>query len=137
MRLGTVPLLGSHRDLVFMGFNAVLLGWQDLYAISVSNAIPELKTRRRPGTIDQYVAAARIAQQYGLKTYLRINTKSKFPEDHPLLEAHPELFGTAELKESSMESHGRPPVLWGQHRPSITPNAMVGERRATPRPPGP
>jgi hypothetical protein len=98
VRLGSVPLLGSHRDLVFMGFNAVLLGWHDLYALSTSDAIPELIPRRKPSEIDQYIEAARTARRYGLKTYLRVNTKSKFPEDHPVFKAHPELRGSRTWK---------------------------------------
>ena len=99
VRQGSVPWLGSYRDLVFLGFNAVLLGWQDLYEVSTSDAIDELVSRQKPEAINQYVQSAIEARQYGLKTYLRVNTKSKFQKDHPVFVAHPELRGALTWKE--------------------------------------
>ena len=93
VRLGTVPFLGSYRDLVFMGFNATWASGGDLYAASTSDAIPELKDRRNPGVLKAGALAAQAVRQYGLKTYAHFSTKQKFPKDHPVFEAHPDMRG--------------------------------------------
>jgi hypothetical protein len=49
VRLGAVPHLGSYRDLVFLGYNAIFASGGDLYAVSRSDAIPALiAVQRRP-----------------------------------------------------------------------------------------
>ncbi len=62
LRVGEVPWMGSYRDLVFMGYNGVVLSGAEskgsfrpipdpifsIYALSTSDAIPELNTLRNP-----------------------------------------------------------------------------------------
>ena len=60
VRLGVVPWLGSYREPVFMGHNAVLVntyyeGEESLFALSTSNAIPELNTLRRPEVLARLI----------------------------------------------------------------------------------
>ncbi len=88
VRLGTVPIYGSYRDLVFLGYNAVFASGGDLYAVSRSNAIPALTERR--GELPPPAIAAR---EYGLKTYAFLNTRQKFPADHPVFSDHPDIRG--------------------------------------------
>ena len=62
--LGVVPWLGSYRELVFMGHNAVLVntyyeGEESLFALSTWNAIPELNTLRRPEVLARLIQRAR------------------------------------------------------------------------------
>jgi hypothetical protein len=98
VRLGAVPQFGSYRDLVFMGYNAVLVGGGSLYALSASDAIPELAARRQPGSLEAGARAAKEARRYGLKTYCFINTRQKFPKDDPVFLAHPEIRGALTWK---------------------------------------
>jgi hypothetical protein len=89
VRLGAIPFLGSYRDLVFLGYNAVFASGGDLYALSRSEAIPALKGRRSDAPIQPAVEA----RQYGLKTFAFLNTRQKFPVDHPVFAEHPEIRG--------------------------------------------
>ena len=98
VRLGAVPKHGSYRDVVFMGYNAVFAGGGSLYALSTSDAIPELVGRRQAGSLEAGVKAAEEARRYGLKTYSFINTRLKFPKDDPVFRAHPEIRGTLTWK---------------------------------------
>ena len=98
VRLGAVPKFGSYRDVVFMGYNAVLVGGGSLYALSKSDAIPELAGRRQPGSLEAGARAAQEARQYGLKTYCFINTRQKFSKDDPVFLAHPEIRGALTWK---------------------------------------
>ena len=103
VRLGVVPWTGSYRDLVFMGYNAVLLntyfeGEENLFAISVSDAIAELKPRRRPEILARLIRTAREAKRYGVKTYCQVNTRKKFPQADPVFVAHPEIRGALTWK---------------------------------------
>lgn len=98
VRLGAVPWLGSYRELVFMGYNAVSVPAGSLFALSTSDAIAELKDRRRPEALAQLVDAARKARTLGLKTYGWIDTRQKFAKDHPVFQAHPEIRGTLTWK---------------------------------------
>ena len=93
VRLGAVPHMGSYRDLVFMGYNAVFAGGGSLYSLSTSNAIPELVERRSPGSLEATRAAVEKARQYGLKTFAFIDIRQKFPKDHPIFQSHPEIRG--------------------------------------------
>ena len=63
VRLGVVPWLGSYPELVFMGHNAVLVntyyeGEESLFALSTSNAIPELNMLRRPEVLARLIRTA-------------------------------------------------------------------------------
>jgi len=98
VRLGAVPKHGSYREVVFMGYNAVFAGGGSLYALSTSDAIPELVGRQQAGGLEAGVKAAEEARRYGLKTYSFINTRLKFPKDDPVFQAHPEIRGTLTWK---------------------------------------
>ncbi|PKO23877.1 MAG: hypothetical protein CVU38_01640 [Chloroflexi bacterium HGW-Chloroflexi-1] len=105
VRLGAIPWLGSHKDAVFMGYNAVLLNeaqfpttCASLYAISTSDAIPELAARRRPEVLAAISAGARAARDYGMKCYIRLDTVDKFRPDDPLFDAHPDIRGSLTCK---------------------------------------
>lgn len=93
VRLGAVPSMGSTKDLVFLGYNAAFAGGGNLHALSTSNAIPELAARRAPGLLDANIKAAASLREYGLKTYAFLDTRQKFPENDPVLAAHPEIRG--------------------------------------------
>lgn len=98
VRLGVTPRGGSVRDLVFLGYNAVFSGGGSLYALSQSDAIPELAVRRQPGLLESNTAQAAAARAYGLKTYAFIDTRQKFPEEDPVFAAHPDLRGARTWK---------------------------------------
>ena len=103
VRLGVVPWMGSYRDLVFLGNNAVLLntyfeGEESLFALSLSDAIPELNVRRKPEVLRALIQTAREAKRYGVKTYCQVNTRKKFPKDDPVFVAHPEIRGALTWK---------------------------------------
>ncbi len=98
VRLGAVPKLGSYRELVFMGYNAVFVGGGSLYALSTSDAIPELTGRRQAGSLEAGVKAAEDARRYGLRTYCFVNTRQKFPKDDPVFLAHPQIRGALTWK---------------------------------------
>lgn len=103
VRLGVVPWMGSYRDLVFLGYNAVLVntyleGEESLFAISVSEAIPELKVRRRPEVLDRLIHTSQEAKRYGVKVYCQLNTRQKFSPDDPVFAAHPEIRGALTWK---------------------------------------
>ena len=93
LRLGAVPTGGSYKDVVFFGFNAVLYGGGDLYALSQSNAIPELAVRRVPSMLEANQTGMKELGKYGLKAYAWLNTREKFPKDDPVFKAHPEIRG--------------------------------------------
>ena len=46
VRLGAVPYLGSFREAVFLGYNAVFVPAGSLFELSTSDALPELQSRR-------------------------------------------------------------------------------------------
>lgn len=93
VRLGAVPFRGGFRDLVFMGYNAVLVGGGSLHALSTSEAIPEMKSRRQPGLLARMAVEAAEARRFGLKTYSIINTQQKFAPSDPVSRKHPEIRG--------------------------------------------
>lgn len=93
VRQGSIPHMGSYRDLVFMGYNAVTVGGSSLFAYSRSEAIPELKTRQVEGALARIPEAAAEARKHALKTYVWLDTRQKFPKDDPVFEAHPEIRG--------------------------------------------
>ncbi|MEK7793619.1 MAG: hypothetical protein AAB353_03775 [Candidatus Hydrogenedentota bacterium] len=98
VRLGTVPKMGSYRELVFLGYNAVFAGGGNLHALSVSDAIPELRARRVPGLASAGTTSAAEARRHGLKTYAFVDTRQKFPKDDPVFEAHPDIRGALTWK---------------------------------------
>ena len=94
VRLGNVPWQGSFRDAVFMGYNAVFIGGGSLYALSGSDAIPELVVRRRPEHLAALVKKAREVAAYGLKCYLLLETRKKFPANDPIFRKYPGIRGS-------------------------------------------
>ncbi len=103
VRLGVVPWMGTFRELVFMGNNAVLLntyyeGEESLYAVSLSEAIPELAARRKPEVLQDLIGSATEAKRYRLKVYAQVNTRKKFARDAPVIQAHPEIRGALTWK---------------------------------------
>jgi hypothetical protein len=103
VRLGVVPWMGSYRDLVFMGHNAVLLntyfeGEESLFALSRSDAIPELEARRKPEVLHALIKAIEEAKRYGLNVYAQVNTRQKFPKGDPIFAADPDIRGALTWK---------------------------------------
>ncbi len=94
VRLGTIPFMGKAKDLVFLGFNAMVAGGGNLHALSTSDAIPELAARRQKGLLESNVKAATEAREYGLKTYAWLDTRQKYPKDDPVFAAHPDIRGS-------------------------------------------
>ncbi|MEX2309764.1 MAG: hypothetical protein WD738_19480 [Pirellulales bacterium] len=93
VRLAAVPAGGSYKDLVFFGYNTVLYGGGDLYALSQSDAIPELAVRRIPDVLESNQEGLKELSKYGLKAYAFIHTRQKFPKSDPVFRAHPEIRG--------------------------------------------
>jgi hypothetical protein len=98
LRLGAIPFRGGLRDLVFMGYNAVLVGAGSLYALSSSDAIPELAVRREPGRLERTAGEAAAARRFGLRTYSLINTQQKFAASDPLFRKYPDMRGALTWK---------------------------------------
>ncbi|MBI4560312.1 MAG: hypothetical protein HY706_22215 [Candidatus Hydrogenedentes bacterium] len=98
VRLGAVPWLGSYRDLVFMGYNAVMVSGGSLYALSESDAIPELVARRQPGALEGLRNSVAEARKYGLKTFCMMEIRQKFDRDDPVFVNHPEIRGALTWK---------------------------------------
>lgn len=94
VRLGSMPMQGSHRELIFMGYNAVFAGGGSLFALSTSEAIPEIVYRQVPGALEQTREAVRKAKHFGLKAYATLDMRQKFPSNHPVFAAHPDLRGS-------------------------------------------
>ncbi len=97
VRLGTIPWMGSTRDLVFMGYNAAFVSGGNLHELSQSKIIPELIPRQTssPANIAQSAVEARA---HGLKTYCFINTRQKYDKDDPVFQAHPDMRGALTWK---------------------------------------
>ena len=107
LRVGVVPWMGSHRDLVFQGFNGVVLSGAEsresfeaipgkvfsLYAVSTSNAIPELGSLRNPTAIARLKQYAEGARKYGIAFFVWLSLTPVFNEDHPAFLAHPDIRG--------------------------------------------
>ncbi len=98
VRLGAAPSLGTHRDLVFMGYNALFAGGGSLYSLSTSDCLPELLDRRTPGALEATRAAVQASREHGLRPFAFFDTRQKFPKDHPVFENHPELRGALTWK---------------------------------------
>lgn len=93
VRLGATPWLGSTRDLVFMGYNAIFVGGGSIFAFSQSDVLPDLVDRRAPGVLEGTRAGVAAAREYGLKPYAFIDARQKFPKDHPIFTSHPDVRG--------------------------------------------
>jgi hypothetical protein len=93
LRLGAMPTGGTYKDVVFFGYNAVISGGGDLYALSQSDAIPELAVRRVPALLEENKKGMEELGKYGLKAYAWLNTRQKFPKDDSVFKAHPEIRG--------------------------------------------
>jgi hypothetical protein len=102
LRCGVVPWLGSYRDAVFLGYNAIILTEvpgsragvpTELYALSTSDAIPELTQLRRPALLQRLAREAAAARRYGLKVFCVLRKWQAFPGDHPVFANHPGLRG--------------------------------------------
>ena len=99
LRIGTVPRLGSNRDLVFLGYNGVTISPTDkqsttrLHALSASKAIPELEHLHDPALVQKLAEKARAARRYGLKTFLSLSMWDFYPAGAPIFTAHPGLRG--------------------------------------------
>jgi hypothetical protein len=98
VRLGAIPSGGSKRDLIFLGYNSIFVGGGSLYALSESNAIPELVERRTPGALEALAKQVEEVERYGLKAYCFIDIRQKFPKDDPIFTAHPEIRGSLTWK---------------------------------------
>ena len=98
-RLGTPPWRGKTKDLVFMGYNTQFVSGGNLHSLSGSDAIPELKDRQNPVLRDNLKTQVERAQDYGLHTFAFLDTRQKYPKDHPVFQAHPELRGALTWKE--------------------------------------
>jgi hypothetical protein len=105
-RVGAVPWMGSLRDVVFQGSNAVILTPEigsrayaaaRLHELSSSSAIPELAALQQPALLERLAQSAREARRYGLKTYLPLRMWDFYPADAPIFANHPELRGAEAL----------------------------------------
>ncbi|MEI2727212.1 MAG: hypothetical protein V9H26_28055 [Verrucomicrobiota bacterium] len=99
--------MGSYRDLVFMGYNGVVLSGAEskgsfrpipdpifsIYALSTSDAIPELNSLRNPEAFARVNRYAEGARKYNLKSYIWLNMRPIFEPDHPAFKAHPGIRG--------------------------------------------
>lgn len=99
LRVGTIPRMGTYRDLVFMGYNGVIVSPTDdkseseLTELSNSKAIPELEPRQKPDLVERLAAKAREARRYGLKTFVALQMWDFYPADAPIFQNHPGLRG--------------------------------------------
>jgi hypothetical protein len=107
LRVGVVPWMGSYHDLVFMGYNGVVLSGAEgrgslrpitdslfsLYALSNSDAIPELRGLRNPEAFARLNQYAEGARKYDLQFFIWLNLRPIFKPDHPAFQAHPDIRG--------------------------------------------
>lgn len=98
VRLGAVPYGASARDLIFMGYNAVFAGGGELYAISTSDAIPELASRRQAGALEGTAKAVADAKRNKLKAFAFVSLRQKFPENDRIFQRDPSIRGTRTWK---------------------------------------
>ena len=111
LRIGTIPRMGSHRDLVFMGFNGVIISPTDqasttpLKCVSKSSAIPELAQSYDPALVEVLAGKARAARRYGIKTFVSLSMWDFYPADAPIFLNHPGLRGAEAYKHMD-----RPPL---------------------------
>jgi hypothetical protein len=107
VRASTVPWMGSYRDLIFRGYNSVMITGSmrddvfeavsenigSLRMLSQSNAIAELKRDQDPGVLARLKTYADEANEHGLGVYIYLNLTPRIFEDDPIFKAHPEIRG--------------------------------------------
>lgn len=99
LRIGTIPRNGTYRDLVFQGYNGVIISPTDqasatpLKAVSNSTAIPELAQSYDSALVENLVRKAREARRYGIKTFVSLTMWDFYPPDAPIFQYHPGLRG--------------------------------------------
>lgn len=91
--------LGSIQNDIFYGGNSVILGGYELYALSTSDAIPELAVRRNPAAIKHLMKQAELAREYDLGMYVMLYTKDKFEKNDPIFNTYPDIRGALTWKE--------------------------------------
>ena len=111
LRVGTIPRMGTYRDLVFMGFNGVIVSPTDkasatqFHSLSSSKAIPELEHLQDPALVQALAEKARAARRYGLRTFVCLSMWDFYPADAPIFANHPGLRGAEAFKHMD-----RPPL---------------------------
>lgn len=111
LRIGTIPRMGTYRDLVFLGYNGVIISPTDkasttrLKCVSSSKAIPELAQCYDPTLVQKLAQKARDARRYGLKTFVSLSMWDFYPADAPIFTNHPGLRGAEAYKHTD-----RPPA---------------------------
>lgn len=102
LRVGAVPWMGSLRDAVFMGYNALILtqdrdtstkAFTSLYALSTSDALPVFRKYQDPGLLERMARHSDEARRYGLKLFCVVERWKAFAADHPVFTNHPGLRG--------------------------------------------
>jgi len=102
LRVGFRPVLGTMRDVVFHGNNAVTTGLMDFYKLSSSQCIAELATLQDREYRERVIRERRESHQLGIKTYCYVHTMTKFKEDAPVLSNHPEIRGVRTWQEDGL-----------------------------------
>lgn len=104
LKMGTIPRMGSYRDLVFLGYNGVIISPTDqasttpLKSVSNSKAIPELAPSYDPALVENLARKARDARRYGIKTFVSLSMWDFYPADAPIFLNHPGLRGAEAYK---------------------------------------
>ena len=104
LRMGTIPRMGTYRDLVFLGYNGVIISPTDsasttrLTSVSESRAIPELAQYCEPALVQKLAEKARGARRYGLKTFVSLSMWDFYPANAPIFTEHPGLRGAEAFK---------------------------------------
>jgi hypothetical protein len=107
VRVGTVPWMGSYRDLLFRGLNSVMITGclkenefgrlseeiGSVYKLSKSKAIPELVGRQQPEVLSLLKKSAQEADSHGLGVYIYLHFTPRVSADDPVLLNHPEIRG--------------------------------------------
>ncbi len=112
LRIGTVPRMGSYRDLVFMGYNGVIISPTDkfstteLHALSDSKAIPELEDLHTPELVRTLAEKAGEARRHGLKTFVTFSMWDFYPANAPIFANHPGLRGAEAYKHMDRPPEG-------------------------------
>lgn len=107
VRLGATPYLGSAREAVFLGCNAVFIDGAQLWEVSTSDAISELAGRRRGDLLAKTIKQGQEAGEYGLKCYMRLSTQQKFSKEDPVFQKYPDIRGA--------QVRGGPYILCTEH----------------------
>lgn len=94
LRMGSVPFLGSMRDVALMGYNAVMIKpYADLHKVSLSTTLPEAKDLQDSSVLGLYIEQSREARRWGLRPYMHLTNRALFSPDHPIFSAHPGIKG--------------------------------------------